>query len=114
MKKLFTLLAFIMLSIITWGQNVVLDTTYYDNGNIREIRSYHATENVLHGTCVLYFENGDTSAIAGYEMGKKHGLWKVWHPTGAVAYELHYIRGEKTGTWYAYNDKGELQTKRKY
>jgi antitoxin component YwqK of YwqJK toxin-antitoxin module len=121
MKKLFVLFVALLFSSSLWAQKefvawgtCVNDTSFYDNGNIKEIRPYCDSLHVLHGTCILYFENGDTSAIANYKQGKKHGIWKVWHPTGAVAYELFYHEGEKAGIWYAYNEKGELQNKREY
>lgn len=113
MKKLIlSLITFFMFSAFALAQ--YQDTTWYDNGNIKEIKSFDENTLELNGLCILYFENGDTSAIAMYKNGLKNGLWRVWHPNGNLAYELHYENGNRIGVWLAYNQEGILVKKEKY
>lgn len=84
-----------------------------ENKNGREELRYNA-ENQLDGKCYAWNQDGMLVAVASYEHGEKHGVWKVWYDNGQLAYRIRYSHGEKAGTWKHWNEKGELILKKDY
>lgn len=85
---------------------------YYQNGKIKEIRSYKNAQKS--GKWLKYNEAGLLVSKACYKNNLKHGNWKVWDDTGILRYDLNYANGEKTGTWKMYDEKGALTESKKY
>jgi antitoxin component YwqK of YwqJK toxin-antitoxin module len=40
--------------------------------------------------------------------GLKHGLWRDWHHTGELWFELTYVNGVVEGVWRTWYKNGEL------
>ena len=39
---------------------------------------------------------------------KKDGQWLVYSDNGSKLFQMEYRDGEKTGTWYQWDEKGEV------
>jgi antitoxin component YwqK of YwqJK toxin-antitoxin module len=50
-------------------------TYYFDNGKVKEVGFF--LNNKLHGEWITFNEEGEKTAVANYENGKKTGKWYV-------------------------------------
>ena len=57
----------------------------------------------------LYPGTADTARIAGYRLGKEHGIWKKWYPNGKQEEIRTYDNGSKTGQYLAFWENGSKQ-----
>ncbi len=44
----------------------------------------------------------------------RHGLFRSYHPSGALASEGNYLHGVETGVWRDYHANGELAAEGRY
>ena len=56
--------------------DLIKGTFYYEDGSIRQEGTYK--DGRLHGEWVSYDQNGEKTALANYENGKKSGKWFFW------------------------------------
>ncbi|MBT8319069.1 MAG: nicotinic acid mononucleotide adenyltransferase [Gramella sp.] len=56
--------------------DLIKGTFYYEDGSIRQEGTYK--DGKLHGEWVSYNQNGEKTAIAQYDKGKKDGKWFFW------------------------------------
>jgi antitoxin component YwqK of YwqJK toxin-antitoxin module len=112
MKKIIIIIGFIMFVLPLFSQNI-RDTSYYSNGNKREILSFNSNSQ-LDGICYAWSENGVLTGIAYYKNGRKHGDWKIWRLDGSLAYEMYYKKGEKIGIWKSYDNQGQITNKKDF
>ena len=75
-------------------KNPIIKKTWYSKShNIESIKTYSVYEElwigeqILHGPCKWYYDNGQIEEIGLYKNGKKDGLWN----------------------WYYYSPKNEIQ-----
>ncbi|MFW6225357.1 MAG: toxin-antitoxin system YwqK family antitoxin [bacterium] len=112
LKKILIIFGLMFLSPVSFSQSQV-DTIYYSNGNIKELRPIN-NNNKFHGTCVRYSINGDTLATANYKNGKKHGTWKIWRENKTLAYEFNYVNGQKSGLFLGYDQNNNIILRKVY
>lgn len=75
------------------GVQIIKDGTgvakhYYPNGKIESIMSYK--NNVLHGKCETWLENGIKTTELFYDNGKPIGTWKYWNESGKLIKTENY------------------------
>lgn len=87
-------------------------TTYYDNGNIREILPYKYGR--LHGLQKRYNEQNYIESETTYELEKKHGPSIVYHPNGKIKTKSNYIADKLHGLCFTYDSNGIIQTEESY
>jgi antitoxin component YwqK of YwqJK toxin-antitoxin module len=83
---------------------------YLKNGQLKAIGEY--VDGKMTGPWTWYRENGQLMQTGGFivEDGKekKHGLWKRYHPNGALYDEGAYAADKKIGEWRIYDAAGKL------
>lgn len=81
----------------------VLQTKYYDNGNIKSIT--HFKEGIRHGVYKEYYITGNQYSEIFYKDGQKNGETTVWHENGNVAKKGQYDdEGNATGKWGSWSE----------
>lgn len=55
---------------------LIKGTFYYEDGSVRQEGTYK--DGKLHGEWISYDQNGEKSAIARYNEGRKDGKWFFW------------------------------------
>lgn len=71
--------------------DMVKVTSYYEDGKVKEQGFFK--DKKLEGTWVTYDNEGNKTAIAHYEQGRKVGKWFLWHKDGLkeVNYENNAV-----------------------
>jgi len=89
MKKVLTLLAFILSTGVAISQQgpentyvledgLIVATLYHESGTKAQ-EGYYTIDNKLHGKWISYDEQGVIQAIAHYDRGQKVGKWSFYH-----------------------------------
>ena len=86
---------------------------WYKAGEIHHSFGGAAGE-LLHLDYTKYYVGNKLAEKGEFEYGLKTGIWKQWHPNGAIMEESRWVDGVKFGPYSLYNDKGELVTIGKY
>ena len=73
-----------------------------------------ASGELLHSEYTKYFAGNKLAEKGTYEYGLKTGIWKKWHPNGALMEETRWVEGEKYGAYHFYDDHGKLIITGKY
>lgn len=97
MKKLFTLMVFLM-GMSLYGQEMVI--TDWDNDMVQEYVKYddegnkieegHLVNGKYHGTITSYDSEGNIRLIARFKNGVRDGLWKYYNEEGQITHEIVY------------------------
>lgn len=80
-------------------------TTYHPNGNIHTVSHYHDYQ--LHGEQCKFTASGRPLMELNWNHGVLDGLKHIYRNGSKVA-EIPYIKGQKHGTEYHYDDLGNL------
>jgi antitoxin component YwqK of YwqJK toxin-antitoxin module len=108
-KSIIFLIAYLLVSNLTAQSKF---TSYYGNGNIKEIGTTINSEKT--GIWIRYDESGNKIAEAYFINGKKDGKWIIWDSSGIKRYEFTYELDKKTGEWLMFDEKGILKETRNY
>jgi len=108
MKNIITFMAIVLVTSMTQAQDNIkstyfLDgdlieaTIYHDNGMVAQT-GYYTTDNQLTGEWISYDLNGDKTAVANYNNGKKVGAWVFYqgNTKREVLYDDSHIAKVKT------------------
>jgi antitoxin component YwqK of YwqJK toxin-antitoxin module len=85
---------------------------YYASGKLMESGTF--TNGLKDQKWIRYNENGTTSAIAFYNLGKKTGTWLVYDEKGAKRFEMNYTDGTKSGVWTNWDESGAVFSTKDY
>jgi antitoxin component YwqK of YwqJK toxin-antitoxin module len=97
---------------------------YYEDGSIKKTGTY--LYGVAEGTHKEYSPEGKITSAKIYhegnlvgeglidEAGNQQGLWKEYHPNGAIKAKGNYDNGAKVGEWIFYHPNGKVEQKGKY
>lgn len=109
MKKLILILAFGMFATTVFSQEIIKNdyvqngdlieaTLYHENGAVAQ-KGFYTLENKLQGAWTSYDTEGNQTAVAHYENGKKTGTWQFYG--GDVMKEVTYrdTRIAEVNTW---------------
>ncbi len=78
---------------------------------IKEVGKYY--HGLKHGTWINYYPGGVVPTIvAQYRYGKLHGVFKQYDRYGRLVYVINYNNGLKDGWFLAYNENGQLVSKK--
>ncbi len=125
MKKIFTTLILVILTISCSDQTLNADNAIDINGTIYKkgslelftgkvvtkhkngqiIRESNYRNGKEHGRSMFYFPNGSKEFIANYQNGIEHGVTTFWRKNGYKEIELTYNNGMLNGpkTWFFSN-----------
>jgi len=65
------------------------------------------------GKWYAFFRDGSLQTEAFYVDGKEHGAYNVYQENGKPLYRAHFDHGKCDGTWYFYDNEGNITKKLK-
>lgn len=77
------------------------------DGTLLETAEYR--DDQLHGSRVLYYENGDTQVVERYAYGKFSGPYRAYYAGGALELAGEYTNDVMEGEWKGYYPNGQLR-----
>ena len=107
-----TLLLFIGLA---WGQStgsLIVDETFFDNGNLKHKRFYK--DGKADGKWTHYYNNGNIWIEGNYNNGIQVGLWTTYYKNGQEWTKGNYKNNERSGEWIFYNEDGTVYEEKEY
>ncbi|MBI3414341.1 MAG: hypothetical protein HY043_03315 [Verrucomicrobia bacterium] len=77
---------------------------------MKTVTSKHNTDGKLkNGLFKEHYKGGSLACVGKYRSGEKIGVWKRYHPNGALYDdEGNFANDEKIGEWRIYDAKGKL------
>ncbi|WP_440236608.1 toxin-antitoxin system YwqK family antitoxin [Cytophaga sp.] len=69
---------------------------------------------ILHGKCVMFYNNKDLLAKGMFKYGVKTGIWRYWYKGGKLKSKEIWKDGLLTGVSFSYDKDGNLQAKKTY
>ena len=112
MAKFISLILFIGL---VWGQSIdslIVDETFFDNGNLKHQRFYN--DGKAEGKWSHYYMNGNIWIKGNYKNGIQVGLWKTYYNNGQEWTKGDYKNNERSGKWIFFNDDGTVREDLEY
>ena len=85
------------------GERNGLGASYYENGQLSE----KITLKDGSGTVERYFDNGRLWITATYKDEELNGLNEVYYQNGQLEYQQTYKDGEQNGLWKYYHENGD-------
>jgi hypothetical protein len=82
--------------------------TYYENGKIKEKRTYLSSNDTLNYFCEVYYPEGNLHFKGQLINNKRVGRLFEYSIDGKIRVSTLYIEGIKNGSQYFYNEKGKL------
>ncbi len=99
-------------TIVDFKKLVGTTTTYYANGNPKEME--HRDTSGAVDRYSAFFEGGGRRIIIGYKNGKRNGLTTEYNPNGTVKETGSYINDKREGVFKFYDVRGQLLMSRKF
>lgn len=100
-----------------WSNGMIRDSSFYQSGQKKGASLSWHNNGIMHDSSIavndtlsiyLSWHFDGTPAIGGYyAFGKKHGIWKYFHPNGQEAAELVYDHGRSISKKY-FSENGDL------
>lgn len=85
--------------------------TSWDNGTLKDVYT-SIGKNLIRYT---YFnQDGIKLAEGSYRQGRKHGVWFIYYPSGAVKGKFYYLKGAEEGKQIFYFETGKKQEEYNY
>lgn len=69
---------------------------------------------IRHGEFRAYYPSGALASEGTYTHGHEQGAWKDFHENGSVAAEGNYRDGKEQGEWLYYGENGQLEERVEY
>lgn len=99
-------------TIVDFKKLVGTTTTYYANGNPKEME--HRDTSGMVDRYSAFFEGGGRRIIISYRDGKRNGLTTEYNPNGTVKETGSYVNDKREGEFKFFDIRGNLITKRKF
>lgn len=89
------------------NHNFTTDTLYFDNGRIKNIRSYNNDMSLMY---VKLFDENSRSIIAEgkYLNREKDSVWNMYSSAGFILNKIEYKQNKKNGLEYTYYPNGDV------
>lgn len=122
----------IVLALNAWENRTFTETKYYENGAIKEEKSYSSKklngiskyyskdgklekeqtykDDVLNGLSVVYYKNGSPKSKQNYQAGKLNGVSTFYLENGIIEKEQTYKNNIKNGISKIYYPDGKLKS----
>ena len=98
-----------------WGQSadsLIVDETFFDNGNLKHQRFYK--DGKADGKWTHYYNNGNIWIEGNYNKGIQVGLWTTYYKNGQEWTKGNYKNNERSGEWIFYNEDGKVYEEKEY
>jgi len=82
---------------------------FHENGQVYMVGKI--VDHERDGQWKTYYKDGIPWSETSFKAGLTHGATKTWYKNGKIRFTGFYTEGDKTGTWYWYDDKGNLNKK---
>jgi antitoxin component YwqK of YwqJK toxin-antitoxin module len=69
---------------------------------------------IRHGEFRAYYPSGAVASEGNYAHGHEEGAWKDFHENGSVAAQGTYRVGKEHGEWLYYGENGQLEERVEY
>ena len=99
-------------TIVDFKKLVGTTTTYYPNGNPKEMEHRDTSGTVDRYSA--YFEGGGRRILISYKDGKRNGLKTEYNPNGTVKETGTYVNDKREGVFSFYDVRGKLLISRKF
>lgn len=99
-------------TIVDFKKLVGTTTTYYANGNPKEME--HRDTSGAVDRYSAYFESGKRRIIISYRDGKRNGQMTEYNPNGTVKESGTYVNDKREGVFKFYDVRGQLIVSRKF
>jgi len=87
-------------------------TWYHENGTKQQSCEYK--NNMLHGSYLEWFENGQIQTRQTFNKGIPDGPHKKWNEKGVIQFDAQYSNGDSHGYFITYYDNGQMIRKELY
>ena len=103
------------ITVVTKSSLVSSYRTYYwyKSNEIHESKGGYGGH-LLHNTYTKYFITNELQEQGKFVFGLKDGEWKEWYQNGQLKSVTNWVKGQRSGGYWFYNDEGELLTRGKY
>ena len=92
------------------GDTIIIgQKVFHENGRMYMMGNLKNKER--NGLWKTYYENGTPWSETNFKEGITNGSTKTWYKNGKVRFTGFYTDGEKSGTWYWYDEEGKLNKK---
>ncbi|HOK38170.1 MAG: toxin-antitoxin system YwqK family antitoxin [Bacteroidales bacterium] len=122
MKKFFCVLIPVLISLMTFSQEIKEDgLVYYEGklftGKFKEfyqdgisLKSETTVKNgLIQGKSYVYFPDGNVKEVRSFKNGQKHGKWLKYNEKSMLVSLARYKNNLKHGTWKIWDDNGVLR-----
>ncbi|MGD1847223.1 MAG: toxin-antitoxin system YwqK family antitoxin [Salibacteraceae bacterium] len=91
----------------------IQETLYYPNGQIEQDGKLN--ENTLReGKWTYWYNDGKTWSEYEYQNGMRHGSCKVYFPNGQIRYAGQWEQDQPVGNWKFWTNAGKLEREANY
>lgn len=92
-----------------------IEYVYYEDGSLYQLKRYYDYIDSTKYHLIEFFQNGDTSLIGTYYMGKPDGIVKVYKQGNKISIKRRYVMGVAHGVSYEYKEQsGNIDTEALY
>ena len=102
-----------------WDHSIVTEIVYENGQRKTQTRrnvlknkiysEYNYENELLHGQCRSWHDNGLKRIEESCNNGQVHGLYRRWHENGKLAEQGHYSYSIKRGKWQEWYENGKLK-----
>ena len=114
-NKMIRHIALLLFIGFAWGQSadsLIVDETFFDNGNLKHQRFYKNGK--ADGKWTHYYNNGNIWIEGNYNKGIQVGLWTTYYKNGQEWTKGNYKNNERSGEWIFYNEDGKVYEEKEY
>ena len=112
MVRYLSLLLFIVLAWSQVEENIVVDISYYENGQKKHQRPY--SNSIADGKWTHWYANGQKWTEGTYKDGLLVDKWDTWYISGQKWIEGSHKNNKRNGKWTFYNEDGTVYEIKEY
>ena len=112
MVRYTSLVLFIGMAWFQSADSLIVDKSFYDNGNLKYQRFYK--DGKANGRWTHYYENGNIWIEGAYKNGIQVGLWTTYYNNGQEWTKGDYKNNERSGKWIFFNNDGTVREELEY
>jgi antitoxin component YwqK of YwqJK toxin-antitoxin module len=106
MKKFFLIFASSCLLLISCGDKITVEKSYYETGELYTVAPMK--NGVLDGRFVAYHPNGNVEISVDYKDGVANGKWQKYYYKGVIQESYTYVEGKREGLATIHDEFGAI------